>query len=125
MRRVAWPLIVFLFLWLNVVLPGHTRGMITVPGSSPTAQAETPDACCSVGGKKTPDPAKAPTEAPTQDEKRRCAVCFFAAALDLPPVVTFDHSPRGLLAVLPLAEHEHVESLLVLRPYHGRAPPSL
>lgn len=53
MRWVHWSIILWQFAWLNVVLPGHTRGSITVPGS-------TSSSCCSIEQEmpgKTPEPA--------------------------------------------------------------------
>jgi hypothetical protein len=60
MRRLAWAVILFQLLWLNVFVPGHTRGAITVAGSDQT----TAD-CCAATKHTSHD-------APTPDQQRRC-----------------------------------------------------
>jgi len=88
-RRFCWPLILFQFVWLNIVVPGHTRGFVTIgqscDGQSCTEQTPAGQAasCCS---NKSHNPA---SKSPTPDQQKRCAICAFAAALSTPPVVVF------------------------------------
>src|SRR4051812_27410049 len=94
--RVA--LLIFQALWLNVILPGHTRGIITLPGA---ACADSGSGCC----------AKAKSseqETPAKPNRRAaaCAVCFFAARLSTPDVVDLSPPPLGLIAVVDVPATE-------------------
>lgn len=117
MRRLRWSFILFQLLWLNAVVPGHTRGAVTMPGSTPAAAREA-DSCCdeSHHGKK---------QSPTPDQQKRCAVCYFAIGIHLPPVVSFDHLQLGLIGTLPIPPPVTFESTRAILPYHGRAPPAV
>lgn len=67
MRPVCWALILFQVLFLNLFVPGHTRGAITLPGTPEKSS------CCEIkascGEKKMP----------TQEDRKCCAVCFLAS----------------------------------------------
>jgi hypothetical protein len=100
--------------WVLVwFLPGHTRGQITM------GPKEVTHSCCA------PVEHEVPTSAPTEKDKRNCAVCFWAA---------------GLLPVVPVAfsmiylerHHEHLarlatqcRSIVLPRESLPRGPPSL
>jgi hypothetical protein len=114
MRAARWVFLVFQLVWLNAIMPGHTRGAIPLPGSSPSCEGG--HSCCagrSQAGKK----------APTPDEKRRCAICYFAAGLSLPPVVLLDHVVLGLVALLPLPPPVRPVFQAPPTPYDALAPP--
>lgn len=65
MRAARWALVIFQFFFLNVFLPGHTRGAITIDGKSSVAS------CCEGRpGKK---------HSPTRQDRQCCAVCYLAA----------------------------------------------
>ena len=105
-------LVVFQSLWLTVILPGHTRGAITLPGYKADA-----DKCCK---HETPK-----QEAPSKDRASHCAVCFFAARLSMP--VAIDMAPQELARC---GQHEApvpeiVASLELQLTYLGRAPPTV
>jgi hypothetical protein len=118
MRSIRWSLILFQLLWLNVILPGHTRGSITIPGSKPSCGqvSNSGSGCCSAK-------AKQKSESPTPEQKSRCAFCYFAMGMSTPPVVEFNHQLFGLLTLLPIPPPEVAESPCIVLPYHGRAPP--
>jgi len=80
---VAVALLVYQAVFLNVLLPGHTRGAITLDGK------HTP-ACCA--GDPKP-PAGAPA-VPSRRDRDRCAVCQFA--IGLTPVLFFRTTLDGL-----------------------------
>jgi hypothetical protein len=111
-RAARILLIAFQVLFLNVVLPGHTRGVITLSGKSSSAGA----ACCH--SKHGDSPAK-----PSERDKAECAVCFFAARVTPPPVVDLGLTRLGLAEVMAVAKPVTVESAQVELPIHGRAPP--
>lgn len=111
--------IAFQAFWLNVVLPGHTRGEVTLPCSMDRGceVAVSTRPCCAATGKQAPG-------APTPDQKSRCAICFFAAHVTPPPVVDFAPVVLELLYVRPVASPHSVESADIRLTYLGRAPPA-
>jgi hypothetical protein len=122
--RFRIALIAFQAAWLNVVLPGHTRGIITVPGYRPAAAASCHEqtarsvGCC--GAPQRPDGSG---DDDRRERERHCAVCHFAAKLTPPPVIDATLAP---LARLPLTadlppQHVHVPPCLL--PFDGRGPP--
>jgi hypothetical protein len=73
--RVA--LLLFVVAWFGVIVPGHRRGQIALPGWTKT--------CCSIPAAhcdgSRPDSPPQPAA---------CAVCHFLAMLDLPTPVQLD-----------------------------------
>jgi hypothetical protein len=113
-----------LAIWLNAVVPGHTRGVITLPGGegAPRSQcAAGPTRCCPKTGKPIKQDG-GPTE-PTEEEKSRCAVCFFAKGLSNHAGGVTALAPIGLLEVASVPAPQHVESAERIATYLGRAPP--
>lgn len=117
-RSFKLTLLAFQFLWLNVVVPGHRRGIVALPGASCTQCAtEMPPAkpCCQHGEKKQP--------AAPSDPASHCAICFFAARVSMPVVYDFTHPP-----LLESGQIEPPARLIVHVPdvaftYLGRGPP--
>jgi hypothetical protein len=113
--RIA--LVLFQALWLNVILPGHTRGIITLPG---TACADGPSSCClRKAHVKSHLPAK-PAPRPGS-----CAVCFFAARLSTPDFIDLTPPPLGLLttASIPPSQSLYPPSLVLA--FDSRGPPAV
>src|SRR4051812_47753099 len=87
-RGFCIALLVFQAVWLNAIVPGHTRGVVTLPGMScdagPTVAAGA--RCC---------PAKGSSKAPAApaDRSAHCAVCYFAARITPPPVIDLTPPP--------------------------------
>lgn len=78
----AFTILFILFegFFLNVVVPGHQRGALTVAGYRP--QAVTAQGCCAKDV-----PAKGCSDRkPSQSDKAHCAMCFFIAGLCIPPM---------------------------------------
>ncbi|HYE21377.1 MAG TPA: hypothetical protein VEA69_23220 [Tepidisphaeraceae bacterium] len=147
MRRAAiFAFVLYQAFWLNAVVPGHTRGLITIGCAScdsPVAQAggEGAGASCHVAKPKSRccprERAAAATAAaaaekqrdkdsekkPTSGDRARCAVCFFAAGLTVAPPIDPELERGGLVAVLdvPAPQSPVVEGHRVV--YLGRAPP--
>jgi hypothetical protein len=110
-------LLVFQAVWLNVILPGHTRGVITVPG----AETDARHTCCAA-----PQAQHTPNDNPPPAKNRagNCAVCFFAARLSLPTVVDLTPAPLGLAEVRPVPQPDTAVSVEFPAVYQGRAPPA-
>src|SRR4051794_9360289 len=131
--RIAF--LVFQAVWLNAILPGHTRGLITLPGS-PVGGSSCHESSTAMGGGCCPtgvpssvpsDPAD-PTDAgkrPPVDPGRlaHCALCHFAARLTVPPPVDLAPAPRDVIGVLADATPGRCVSLRFAPPYDACGPP--
>src|SRR5688500_9564927 len=112
--------------WLNVVLPGHQRGLIVLPGpdSTPSQQAAcdtAPTKCCHEAKPET----KPPADSPNPSRKAHCAVCAFAARLTVPPAPLLAPTLLELRPeTAPIALHNLFESDLP-PVYWGRGPPAV
>src|SRR5688572_20215561 len=145
LRRAAiFAFVLYQAFWLNAVVPGHTRGLITVGCAScdsPVAQAggEGAGASCHAAKPKSrccpkerAAAAAAPVEKqggkdsekkPTSGDRARCAVCFFAAGLTVAPPIDPELERGELVAVLDVLAPRSpvVEGHRAV--YLGRAPP--
>jgi len=123
MRWSCWAIILWQFLSLNVVIPGHTRGMITMPGSNATPAGRTAaaDSCCSLPAEDSHD---GDTDRPTSQQRRSCAVCHVAANHTPPPVFCIDLQPgdASIQRVCPVATQ--VASRHIPLPYFPSGPPA-
>jgi hypothetical protein len=108
-------MLAFMALWLGVIVPVHTRGQIKLAGATPSEK----HACCSMPAKETPtrDPS------PCGEDREGCAVCYFIATLDLPPVFVLNFVPTGLVSLVDLMPASIASSIGQPLPFHGRAPP--
>ena len=112
-------LIAFQVLFLNVIVPGHTRGIVTMSGRSSAAGVEASNAgggCCRTHG--------GPRRTPSDKDRAECAICFFAARVTPPPVVDFHLTFFALLAAAPVPPPVEVITADVPLTYLGRAPPA-
>jgi hypothetical protein len=107
-------LLIYLTLFLNVLLPGHTRGAITTDGK------HSPASCCCCGD---PQPAQPNSGVPSQRDKDHCAICQFAAGLISVPVVWLKLDELGLLEIRPVATTAPVISLDRISTYFACGPP--
>jgi len=118
-RSLRVALIVFQVFWLNVLLPGHTRGVIVTPGNEQESLLDRAAGdCC--------HPSSSPAKSAPTDSQRRaahCAICFFAAHLSTPPVIDLSAPPLGLTETLDSLAPTVVYSASFTPTYLGRAPP--
>lgn len=121
-RRPVYALfIAFQALWLNVVVPGHTRGAVTLPGVAGAACETTTGAgrsCCGGAGERET------RKSPTPEQRARCAVCVFAARVTPPPVIDLVPPLLELVRARPVEAPRAIESAELRLAYHGRAPPA-
>jgi hypothetical protein len=119
-------LLIFQAIWLNVILPGHTRGVVTTPGSECSAcessSAPQRTTCCDAAAAATTKRGQAPDPA---GRAQHCALCAFAARLTLPPVIDLTPAPLGFLERMTLAPPARAQSIQLIPTYDGRAPPVL
>jgi hypothetical protein len=117
-RRIAVILLViFEALWLNVILPGHTRGMVTMPCCACECSAAPAGACphcCEASG--------APHK-PTPADRANCALCFFAAHLSIPPTIDMSAPKLRFLNYVGAESAKHLFARQVILPFDGTGPP--
>jgi hypothetical protein len=119
-------LLVFQTLWLNVVLPGHTRGVVTLAGAAC-------DSCTSreshVAGSAVKHHCSAsrrqPSSEPTQKQKANCAICAFAARITPPPPILTAPAHAGSSLSLDVPGPGVVVSPRLIPTYYGNGPPPL
>src|SRR5436305_12525362 len=110
-RAVRVAMIVFQAVWLNAVLPGHTRGVVTLPGGAEDCSSCAAPAsagaghCCPGDGARRGQPPMAPGRA------GRCALCHLAARLTIPPAIDLRPPALQLAEVRPAQPKPHCVSL--------------
>lgn len=118
-RTVRWTglfLLVFQSLFLNVIVPGHARGMITMDG-----RGGCPACCCRAAS--TGD--RSHRQAPTPADRANCAICNFAARITWAAPPNLSLPELGLVQLLPLPPPAVAVSLQIVPTYLGRAPPAV
>jgi len=114
MRVCRLILSIYVFLWFNVVVPGHTRGMVTLGGKSASCCAP----CCAERL------AKQISDKPTPQQQRECAICFVAAIYLPPPVLDIDLQPAERVATNNVSAQAQLLSLDFPTPFWPVGPPS-
>jgi hypothetical protein len=109
-RALRIVLLVFEALFLNVIVPGHTRGIIQLPGSKSVVS------CCECQCSKE-------KQTPQKNRAENCAICNFAARVTIPPAIDFAPPPTGLVEILPPPVCEKIQIVPLPPAYLGRAPP--
>src|SRR4051812_44045828 len=86
-RAARLALLIFQAVWLNAIVPGHTRGVVQLPVGESSGQSQT--SCCAERGRAGPE-SRSPAPA---RQTGNCAVCFFAANLSPPPMLDLTPPP--------------------------------
>jgi hypothetical protein len=120
-------LLAFQAIWLGAIVPGHTRGVVTLPGTDACGSCA-PDtskvrACC-VGKEQKSDGKQCPKGDPVK-RASCCAVCFFAARLSTPPPIDFYPPPLELLERLSPERRPAPVSLPLNLAYLATGPPAI
>jgi hypothetical protein len=111
-------LLLFETIFLTIIVPGHTRGVITLTGKNSAATVA--DLGCPFCH---PQPSTDPKHAPTGREQSECAICNLAVRLTLPPIVDFV-PPLLCLAIAPPTPAQRPAPFLPVHFIrHDRAPP--
>jgi hypothetical protein len=127
-RALRLAVLLFQALWLNVIVPGHQRGIVAMPGWSCEAcekQATQPDSsCCAIrNARQANEPAGRP---PVHgDPARHCAICHFAAHLSLPPELDLSLSRLFLAETSLPPAGESIGGRDFFATYDGRGPPAM
>ena len=116
-RVVRITLLLFQVVWLNAVLPGHTRGIIPLACES-KAQSH-----CSMAAAGNCPKKSSPDAPATPGRSSNCAVCQYAARMTPPPVLDWRPAALELTDLVPEIAGLGVESADSVLTYNGRAPP--
>jgi hypothetical protein len=124
-RWLAWSVLIFQTLWLNVIVPGHTRGIVLLPNAAaPSVAASGTCPFCGAETRTSSDAtSKGSKPNSPQDSTRFCAICFFAAHLTVPPAVDLSLPPLAFRHAAYREIARDVVSLCVVLPFDGRGPP--
>jgi hypothetical protein len=116
-KLVAIFLLVFEGIFLNVIIPGHTRGAITLSGKENVG-------CAADLGCPFCSPVKKESkQVPSDKDRSECAICNFAALLSVPPVVDFVPPLTGVARAVELAAPARAPLVRVQVVIRDRAPP--
>ena len=127
-KTICWLVLVWFTLWMGVIMPGHTRGVVRLPGMD-DRQA---DSACPCGdANSTGGPSSMTAEADTEedapaDPAKCCAVCHLNATLSTPPPATLYTPYLGQLDEIAYLLCGALTTPGRLSPelYRGRPPPT-
>jgi hypothetical protein len=119
MRRIGClAFILYQALFLNVFVPGHTRGIVQLAGSHAMP------CCC--GGDDSKQSSNDPQHDPQKNNRaENCAICAFAARITIPPTIDLTLPPHARLGVVRDESPIRIELPALPLHYHGRAPPTV
>lgn len=127
-KTAHWLVLVWFTLWMGVIAPGHTRGVVRLPGMDDTSSAS---ACCCTDTQGSCAPATQTAETGPQDSTpadpaKCCAVCYFNATLNTPPPLTLYTPYLGQLDEIAYLSRAALTPHERLSPdaQRGRPPPS-
>lgn len=120
-RVTAILLLIQQAVWLGVIVPGHERGSVRLPGYEAAGeQAATSchadHACCANKGDRDTH-KKAPAD------PSHCAICHIAARLVVATPPDFVPAPTDLIAAVPEFRATPGPLLCVVLPYEPTGPP--
>ena len=114
-RQFRAILSAYVLVWFTMVVPSHTRGVVTVPGSdSRSISSTSASSCC--------HPQK--SDKPTKEQRKRCAVCFVASALSTPVAYVTEMRPIDCIGIARPVCEAQVLSEDFPRPYWPTGPPA-
>jgi hypothetical protein len=115
-RAFRIALLAFQAIWLNAIVPGHTRGVVTLGGATCHTSTVAQHGCC---------PSKASSKQPAVPTKpsAQCAVCHFAARITPPPVIDLRPPPLALTSQRVEIIPRSADSADLPPAYYGRGPP--
>src|SRR6478609_1433821 len=96
-RALRIAILLFQALWFGVLVPGHRRGMIALPGEQNFSELSQARSCCRVEKSKSKGAPQIPC---SRDPAQHCAICHLAMRLSTPPVIDIILPPCGLAEVL-------------------------
>src|SRR5260370_12650942 len=106
-------LLLFAAAWFGVVVPGHRRGQILLPGAK---------SCCAAAMPLRGAAPSGPTREPLPN-RAACAICHFMAMLDLPVSIQQDAPVLGFSHISDCIFLDQVPALVSPPPVFPRGPP--
>lgn len=113
MKLLRLILACYVFAFFAIIVPGHTRGIVTVAGSQAGI------GCCAS------DASSGPTDGPTPTQRANCAVCHIAAMYTVPPVYVFYVEPLDRVEALNDFAVPQLFSLIFPTPFWPVGPPAI
>jgi hypothetical protein len=117
-RWVAVFLLAVEAIFLNLIVPGHTRGVITLSGKCSCNGLA--DLGCPLCAHRVSDD---PKKAPTSQDRCDCAICHLAVCMMSTPPVDLGLGELGLLKLISPPASEEITIAAMVRTYDGRGPP--
>jgi hypothetical protein len=118
-RFTAILLLIYQAFFFNVVIPGHTRGIITLGGESKVAGPQALGYVCGCPPVQKSDHEKCPTP----KDRSQCAICYIAARLTTSAVIDVHLDKLCLLEQLPPPAPESAVSSGFVFTYYACGPP--
>jgi hypothetical protein len=121
-RLLSAALLLYQFFFFNILLPGHTRGAITLDGKHHSDEP----ACCCCGSNLSTPPANGQQskQAPSQKDRENCAICSLAVRVMPTPLFAISLPPLTFLKTVDADPVWHAVSVDSIPTYLGRAPPA-
>lgn len=113
-RFFTLGLILFQLVWFNLIVPGHQRGMMLVPGTDASRRS-----CCSGGDERSSHKPMTP-----EQRAQHCAICYFCGHIGMPPSVTMAPVSLGLLCKVQPDRQDDLCARRVLLPFDCCGPPA-
>jgi hypothetical protein len=122
---VSTFLLLYEFVFFNIVVPGHTRGAITLDGKH-TSDSFLACCCCRCNTASDLTAGKhSHKQVPSQRDRANCAICNLAARVVPPDVISFIPQVFEFLRMVTLPIPSVPASISRISIYLGRAPPGL
>jgi hypothetical protein len=118
-RLLGASLLLYQFFFFNILLPGHTRGAITLDGKHHPDGASC-CCCCS----DLPTPPAGSKQPPSQKDRENCAICNLAVRIMPTPIFTISLPPLTFLKAVDPDPIWQPVSITPISTCLERAPPS-
>jgi hypothetical protein len=119
-KGVSVFLLVFEAIFLNVIVPGHTRGAITLTGKIDCRSlADLGCPCCAR------DENHSKQKGPSRQDRSECAICHLAVRMFTAVPVDFRLGELGLLELIPPPAPEATPVVATLSVHYCRGPPAI
>lgn len=107
--------------WLNIFIPGHTRGAYGTVGGCCEDKAEVNkvSSCCAAKSTQSKE------SKPTEDQKRRCVVCHIAKGYTVATVYAFDLTLSGRVLEVIDTFKPQVTTIAFEFPFYPVGPPAV
>jgi len=122
-RLGVLALLVYEFIFFAIIVPGHSRGSITLDGKQHGALLSC--CCCCCCDSSPADSGAGSKKRPTPEDRKNCAICNLAARVMHTPIFCVVLPKMGLLDIAPPPAPDAFISLELIQTYLSRGPPAL